>query len=162
MIGWIQKVNCNIETNDKPQKLWTPNSNWNRKLKIKVNMFWDYLHENYFICSFSMGFFEKHKMYKVKDLTERAKTLKINTIEGKESIKEEWNYNCFTNSQSISSQNWEGSHIPYRSSRPEALERLKKRLSENMQQIYRRAQMPKSDFNKVALHKSQLGMAVLL
>lgn len=36
-----------------------------------------------------MGFFEKHKMYKVKDLTERAKTFKINTIEGKESIKEE-------------------------------------------------------------------------
>ena len=29
---------------------------------------------------------------------------------------------------------------------------LRKRCSENMQQIYRRTPMPKCDFNKVALH----------
>ena len=37
---------------------------------------------------------------------------------------------------------------------------LKKRCSENMQQIYRRTPMPKCDFNKVAL--SHFGMGVLL
>ena len=36
---------------------------------------------------------------------------------------------------------------------------LKKRCSENMQQIYKRAPMPKYDFNKVASH---FGVGVLL
>ena len=41
---------------------------------------------------------------------------------------------------------------------------LKKRCSENMQQIYRRKPMPKCDFNKVAkqLLKSHFGMGALL
>ena len=43
---------------------------------------------------------------------------------------------------------------------------LKKKCSENMQQIYRRTPMPKCDFNKVAcfatLLKSHFGVAVLL
>ena len=41
---------------------------------------------------------------------------------------------------------------------------LKKRCSENMQQIYRRTPMPKCDFSKVAatLLKSHFGMGVLL
>ena len=40
---------------------------------------------------------------------------------------------------------------------------LRKRCSENMQQIYRRTPMPKCDFNKVAtLLKSHFGMGALL
>ena len=39
---------------------------------------------------------------------------------------------------------------------------LRKRFSENIQQIYRRTPMPKCDFNKVALLKSHFGMGVLL
>ena len=35
---------------------------------------------------------------------------------------------------------------------------LKKRCSENMQQIYRRTPMPKCDFNKVALRCSPLNL----
>ena len=36
------------------------------------------------------------------------------------------------------------------------------RCSKKMQQVYRRTSMPKRDFNKVALLKSRVGMAVLL
>ena len=36
---------------------------------------------------------------------------------------------------------------------------LKKRCSENMQQIYRRTSMPKCDFNKVAKHDTFVCMA---
>ena len=40
---------------------------------------------------------------------------------------------------------------------------LRKKCSENMQQIYRRIPMPKCDFNKAAnLSKSHFGVSVLL
>ena len=39
---------------------------------------------------------------------------------------------------------------------------LKKRFSENMQHTYRRTPMPKCDFSKVALLKSDFGMGVLV
>ena len=40
---------------------------------------------------------------------------------------------------------------------------LRKKCSENMQQIYRRIPMPKCDFNKVAnLSESHFGVSVLL
>ena len=48
---------------------------------------------------------------------------------------------------------------PFKDQKQPPIGVLRKRCSENMQQIYRRTPMPKCDFNKVALH---FAMSVLL